>query len=306
MRRHSRARRRKSTKTRRRQRGGSKCLFINWGQGIGLGNQLFIYAAALIMKNHLKKWNLCIPPVEKNPHTSTDYRFLFKQGTPVEKTKETVKRLAEATVIHKDKNIRNGEWTAAELAKDSGTDFSDPSKNLRLKTSEYPEEGLYHNYESIAPAIPIVRKELQEELNARYTPSVENPDSTAFLHVRYGDYETHKMVGPIEYYKAAKAKLQALPSIKTIYVISDAKGIQWAASEGLTEGTTTIDDPDELKVLHIMSQCKAGACISASTYSIWGAILGPQTNPNATIIYPSTWVHLKGKDLSFPTTWVEI
>jgi hypothetical protein len=99
------------------------------------------------------------------------------------------------------------------------------------------------------------------------------------------------------------------PSIRTIYIISDEKGIEWAKKEGVPESKTQvqlISDPDELKVMYIMSQCKAGACISASTYSMWGAILGPQTNDAAIITYPSTWIKISAKELSFPKSWIEI
>jgi hypothetical protein len=230
---------------------------------------------------------------------------LFKQGNPVEKTKEIAKRIADATLIHKDKDIRNGEWKAEYLVKDSGNELTE-GKDLRLKSTDEPEAGYYQNYASIAPAIPIIRPELQAQLDSRYgTSRIENPDSTAFIHIRYGDYKTFSINASMDYYKAAKAKLLEYP-VKTIYLISDVEGIKWATSEGLTEGTQTIDDPDELKALYIMSQCKAGACISPSTYSLWGAILGPATNDAAIIVYPSTWIKISATELSLPKSWIQI
>ena len=302
-----------TTKRRRtRQRGGdNKCLFINWGPGIGLGNQLCIYAATVIIKNKLKNWDICIPPVKDNPHTKTDYRFLFKQGTPVERTSDIEERIKNATVVHKNKDIRHGYWKNTDLIANSGDEFKNSTKNLRMKTTEEPEGGYYQNYGSIAPAIDIIRPEIQEELNNRYgTDSfVEDPESSAFIHIRYGDYKTYNLVSSISYYKDAKALFKKESKIKTIYIISDKSGIEWAKTEGLGSDTDIkiqlVDEGDELKVLYIMSQCKAGGCISASTYSIWGAILGPGTNDSSLIVYPEKWNGMvTGKHIEFPERWI--
>jgi hypothetical protein len=313
----------KRRRTRKQAGGEKKCLFINWGPSLGLGNQLCIYAAAVIVKNKLKNWDICIPPAEKNPHTSTDYRFLFKQGRSVEITPEIQGRIDAAVLIHKNKDIRHGSWKNVDLIANSGDEFKDPAKNLRLKTTIEPEGGYYQNYGSIEPAIATIRPEIQEELAKKYGNEtlIKEPDSSAFIHVRYGDYKGIDLVSSIGYFKDAKARLEKESAIKSIYIISDKDGIAWVTSEGLTAAGTTgpsgptapagekpihlIDEPDELKVLYYMSQCKAGGCISASTYSIWGAIMGPGTNDSSVIIYPSTWNKMTGgKDLAFPERWV--
>lgn len=293
-------------RTRRHRGGEKKCLFINWGKGLGLGNQLFIYTAAVIIKNKLMNWDLCIPPVVGNPHAEMDYRFLFKQGRAVEKTPEVAQQIGNAVVLHKNKNITHGKWKKNDLIINSGDTLSNTSKNLRMKTTEEPEGGYYQNYESIEPGIGIVRPEIQAELDSRYGSSnpIENPDSAAFIHIRHGDYDIYQIMSPIEYFKAAKARFQSTPAIQTIYIISEGSGIEWAKNNGLTEGVQTIEDPDELKALYCMSQCKAGGCISASTFSVWGAILGPEKN--GIVIYPSKWVEINATELSFPEKWIQI
>lgn len=117
------------------------------------------------------------------------------------------------------------------------------------------------------------------------------------------------LLSSMDYFKAAKARLEKESTIKTIYLISDKTGMDWAKKEGLTATTAQtvypIDDPDELKVLYYMSQCKAGACISASTYSMWGAIMGPATNDSSLITYPAQWNGtITGKHIDFPERWV--
>ena len=302
----------KKRRTRKQRGGEKKCLFINWGPKIGLGNQLFIYAATVVVKNKLKHWDICIPPVKDNPHTSTDYRFLFKQGRPVDLTPEMKERInSAAAVIHKNKNVRHGSWKNTDLVVNSGDEFKNSTKNLRMKTTEEPEGGYYQNYGSIESAIEKIRPEIQEELTKKYGSDalIAEPAKSAFIHIRYGDYKEYKLISSMGYFKDAKARLEKESAIKSIYIISDKAGIEWATKEGLTtkgEKTVhTIDEPDELKVLYYMSQCKAGACISASTYSVWGAIMGPGTNDSSVIIYPSVWNKMvNGKDIDLPDRWI--
>jgi hypothetical protein len=221
-------------------------------------------------------------------------------------------RMRDAIVLHKAKEIRHSEWSDANLVLDSGDALNNPSANLRMKSNASPEDEFYHNYKGIEPAIDIVRPELQEELDARYKKDspVKDPATAAFLHIRYGDYKKLNLVGRIDYYKKARAHLEKQSNISLIYMISDADGLTWVAKEGLMDGCSKpihpIGDSDELKVLYIMSQCKAGACISSSTFSIWGAILGPGTNPESMITYPSWWVSTDVKNLSFPKRWIQI
>jgi len=266
----------------------------------------------VILKNKLKDWDICIPPARNNPHTETDYRFLFKQGRPVDDTPDMKERIGKATLIHKDKNVRHGYWKNSDLVTNSGDELKDPTKNLRMKTTAEPEAGLYQNYGAIEPAINSVRPELQEELTKRYgsDKTVENPETAAYIHIRYGDYKLFNMNSSMDYYRKAKARLEKESQIETLYIISQPDGIQWAREEGLLKESNkrmvVVDEKDELKVLYIMSQCKAGACISASTFSIWGAILGPVTNEKSLMIYPSKWIQISGKDLHFPERWIEI
>jgi hypothetical protein len=56
-----------------------------------------------------------------------------------------------------------------------------------------------------------------------------------------------------------------------------------------------------------MSLCSAGACTSASTFGLWGIILGADQNKSATILYPAKWVtDHSTKSLMFPSWWKEL
>ena len=55
-------------------------------------------------------------------------------------------------------------------------------------------------------------------------------------------------------------------------------------------------------------QCRGGAVLSGSTFSAWGALLGPNENPESLIIYPATMQHLSGSKnpMSFPDRWTAV
>ena len=305
-RRRTRLRKRRGRRTRKLKGGSAKsCLFINWDIGIGIGNQLCIYAAAVRIKNALKHWDICIPPL-KQKHSDVDYRYLFKQGIPVERDDE---RIGKAGLVHSNIQPWHDAWNTKDLVAHSGNIFQDPTKNIRLKS--VTEEGYYHNYSSIAPAIDSVRTDILEELSKQYggeSGRIKNPSSSAFLHIRHGDYAEWGVVADKSYYIKGLQELEK--TIEDIYIISTKEGIEWANSEEILGGATRnihiIDDDDELKVLYLMSLCKAGACISPSTYSMWGAILGPQTNAESRIFYPSKWLNHDADIMALPAEWTRI
>jgi hypothetical protein len=47
---------------------------------------------------------------------------------------------------------------------------------------------------------------------------------------------------------------------------------------------------NELQTLYAMMLCEAGAVISNSTFSSWGAMLGADKNTKSTIVYSKTWI----------------
>jgi hypothetical protein len=272
---------------------------------VGLGNQLCIYAAALRLKEALKHWDICIPPL-KQKHSDIDYRYLFKEGIPVERDD---RRIARAGKIHDKIDTHYNAWNTKDLVVNSGTIFTNPKKNIRMKSLS--DGGYYHNYSSIAPAIDTVRSDLLEELSKQYgseSDRIRNPSKAAFLHIRHGDYTSWGWMSDASYYTKALKELEK--TMEDIYIISIKEGIEWANSEQILDGATrnihSIDDDDELKVMYLMSLCKGGACISPSTYSMWGAILGPGTNPESSIYYPARWLSRDADIMGLPAEWKRI
>ena len=260
---------------------------------------MFVYAAAVVVKEKIGT-QLCLLPYT-NKHSENDYRsLLFKQGKPVEKSSvaarvEGAKRLLgemklESTASHKD-------W-----------EYKPASENSRRNT--IMGDAHFQNYPAIQTAIPILRKDFGEIFAERYSGFKDTIKPTsAFLHIRKGDYE-HLLSLNNDYYTRGLSILDAVASITDIYVVSD--DIEWCKGQGFTSSKLRwFDDPedmkDEIKTLYLMSLCLGGACISASTFSTWGAILGADQNEESTIIYPSSWITGRpSSEFKFPARWKQI
>jgi len=301
-----RSRRRNKRKDRRgsrKHRGGSSdtCIFVSFPPKSGLGNLMFVYAAAIVVKEKLQT-PICLLPYT-NEHSDKDYRdILFKQGKPVDKSTvkqriDGAKRLLgemtlESTESHKD-------WSYTPASENSG-------RNTIMGDS------YFQNYPAITGAIPIIRKDCAEIFGARY-PGFKDTikPNSAFMHVRKGDYKDLLSLNN-DYYTRGLAELDGVKEITDIYIVSDdikwCKDQEWAKKSSKIRWFDNPDDvKDELKTMYLMSLCLGGACISASTFSTWGAILGADQNEASTIIYPSSWITGRpSSEFKFPERWKQI
>jgi hypothetical protein len=274
--------------------GGDKCIFVPLGGG--LGNQMYVYAASITVKNKLGL-PLCILPIRDNKRSETDYRkILFKQGRPIEPEEIGSRMNAATKVLNAVKNPHN-EWNSTQLS-------ANTSKNVLLAG------GFFQSYNSIKSAIPTIRADCKEVFEERYVGFKDKiAPSSAFIHVRKGDYGSASLAA--DYYKRGLLILEAVPEITDIYILSD--DIAWCKEQGFSSPKLRwFDNPedskDELKAMYLMTLCLGGACISASTFSSWGAILGADQNEKSTIIYPKKWSisHSNSSAQKFPARWKAI
>lgn len=262
---------------------------------------MFVYAAGIVVKEKLGT-PLCLLPYT-NKHSDKDYRdILFKQGRAVDNTAmkertDAAKRLLPEMKLD-DKNS-HADWTYTPAGDDSTQDT-------------IVGDSYFQNYTAISAAIPIIRKDYAEIFGARYPGFKDTIKPTsAFMHVRIGDYY-HIFSLNNDYYTRGLALLDDVSDITDIYILSD--DIPWCKEQGWAKKSSKLrwvdnpdDSKDELKGMYLMSLCLGGACISASTFSTWGAILGADQNPNSTIVYPSTWVTgSSSSDFKFPDRWKQI
>lgn len=259
----------------------------------GLGNQLFIYAAALSFQESLDVPTFLLP-VDRmgngsNIHSKRDYREIFRGVEPM---KRNDTRLAGAYRFNfSDKNTVYGNFNRDELPIHTGRYI-------------YIRNHYFQNYECVKLVIPKVRVHLLPQLEKSYGDLQVDSRSSAFIHVRRGDFLTADNANrllPIEYYHQGLDILNKISHLSSIYIISE--DIDWCKNHhwNTTKKLEFFDDPDELKTLYMMSQCKAGAVLSNSTFSCWGAFLGAYDSWG-TVVYPISTSFLQ----SVPKAWTGI
>ena len=259
----------------------------------GLGNQLFIYAAALSFEESLGVPAFLLP-VDRmgsgsNIHSKRDYREIFKGVQPM---KRNDTRLAQAYRFKfSDKNIVYGNFNKDELPIHAGKYI-------------YIRDHYFQNYQCIKLVIPKVRLYLLPQLEKSYGDLQIDSRSSAFIHVRRGDFLTAdngSRLLPIDYYHKGLDVLNKITHLSSIYIISE--DIDWCKNHNwnTTKKLEFFDDPDELKTLYMMSKCKAGAVVSNSTFSCWGAFLGAYDSWG-TVVYPLSKAFLN----PVPKAWTGI
>ena len=302
--RRKRSKRNHSRKIKRRSKstpffiGGEtdKCLFVSFPVVGGIGNQLFVYAAAIVAKNKVNI-PMCILPID-NPHSSVDYRkLLFKQGKPVENQDVKPRRNAATRILDKVAKVHNT-WTNTNIVANS-------SKNLIIG------DNYFQNYEPIRSAFPIIRADFKNVFEEKYPGYKDTiPATAAFMHVRRGDYVGMSASLGTDYYKKCLTILDGVDTIKDIYIISN--DMTWCKEQGFSSSKIKWADTDdiqkdELKSLYLMMLCLGGAILSASTFSLWGVILGADQNEKSTILYPSNWfINGDSSQLNLPSWWQRI
>jgi len=253
----------------------------------GLGNQLYTYAAGKRIQKSLGTPLFMVFATDKNPHSDKDYRaILFKDCTAIERNDPRMSDKIDARVQDKF-------W-------DPWSPDSIPSTNQYV----FLPQQWYQDFPSIQSEIPEVRESVLKILKGLYPDTVMESEA-AFIHVRRGDY-TDKgndvYLLDMDYYNKALEAMNGSP-VETYYIFSN--DVAWCKQQSWNTAKSIhyIDEPDELKTLYMMSLCKAGAIISNSTFSSWGAFLGPYS-ASGKIIYPSKWLY--GASTDFPTDWVKI
>ena len=283
---------RKGTRRNRRHRGGGNCLFVSFPPDSGLGNLMFVYAAAIVVRDKIRS-QMCLLPYT-NKHSDKDYRtILFKQGKSVEKDSRVdgAKRLLGNLTLESTESHTRWNYTASPENSTGDTIMGD---------------AYFQNYDCIIPAISTIRKDCVD-IFANMYPGFKDTikPTSAFMHIRKGDYKDLLSLNN-DYYNRALAMLDTANGITDIYILSD--DIAWCKQqEWKSAKIQWFDEPDELKSMYLMSLCLGGACISASTFSTWGAILGADQNESSTIVYPSSWITGRpSSELQFPSRWKQI
>lgn len=296
-----------------RKRSDKPCVFINMLENEGLGNQLFIYAAGIVAS---KKTGLpiCLIKSRKNPHSRNLYKNLFKHPTNVQifdnEADVTDRTEAAETILHLMNGHATAKWSNNNIRYSNNTKKTNARMPFRL----------FQNYSAIEGVIDEVKERLihKEFRKSKYDALRKGTDSatSAFVHVRRGDYVGTGWHLNEDYYKRAVETLKTESQkknteIKTLWIISTDP--EWCESVWgkETDSLKYFESKNELEALYKMMLCEAGGVLSASTFSSWGGMMGPDRVVNSTIVYPLNWLtHDNDGDnpLNFPDDgkWIGI
>lgn len=240
------------------------------GYWSGLGNQLFILAAAeSFAKQTGRKFYINTTQTPYNPHSSKNYyNSILKNFIPL----SVFTRLEFA--IKEPDNQPYVDWASV------------------IKSNDIPMHivlvGFFQNWKYVEP----VRDTFTNRLYFNTDIEKKYPDISerVFVHVRGRDYLTWVgFVDLTEYYKKCLSMIQ-----DEIVVFTDdqeyAKKVLNRPCEFIVE--------NEVDSLYLMSKCKGCIC-SNSTFAWWGAYL----NPNRQIFIPSKW-HNDIENYRFPGTTI--
>jgi hypothetical protein len=186
--------------------------------------------------------------------------------------------------------------------------------DMTLLTRDHANfEGYWQYYPYIKPVLPLLRKEfvLQEKYYTTKFLSLQEVvsgcDSIA-VHVRRGDYLTHKGVFrdlKFDYYMRALAEFK---DGDTVFIFSD--DLPWCRVKfkpDYSKRKFVFVDLNEYLSFELMRLCNHHI-IANSTFSYWAAIL--KDDPNQVVVCPSEWLVNKiqddGKEIFFPKHWLKI
>lgn len=265
---------------------------IAWTIG-GLGNQMFIVAAAWLCATY-HKCPLYMLTNTGNKHNKEghDYRetIFSRFGTQIhdrELTQQTLQILCASG------------WSLAHQGKPAFAPYS------YLDT---PPPCIYMFYYQFFPPIEEKEEELRTlfceglaPLCERLRSVVTDPSRTAFLHVRRGDYLQYSTIHPLvpsSYYEEALRQCDA----EKVLVFSDdpawVKEQPWAHTDRLQ----ILEGYNELETMALMTLCEGGAICANSSFSWWGAFLGPH-RVRAPVFVPSVWILTEQVVCLFPEEW---
>ena len=248
----------------------------------GLGNQLFQYAAGLILKEARDVRLIKAPPA----HSGRDYRKILYGALG------SVDQAPAIPILQLDS-------------------FSVWKPEDYLALSNCILQGYFQYLPAIQGVLPPLREDIlqmlrphREAMRAKY--GITDSSSVGFIHVRRGDYLTAPpnlhWIMDTEYYR--KGLIKVAKQIRWIVLSDD---VAWCREQEIFTDFSTIqiaDEPDELDGLALMSLCCGGAIIANSTYSWWGAMLGAE-HAGAQVVYPSKWFSRSIPQL-FPNGWARL
>jgi hypothetical protein len=219
----------------------------------GLGNLLFqIAAGETLAKNNERKYFI------ENLNTSSKH----SNGMYFDSILKNWKKLYTPvqSIVFNEPNFEYTDW---------------------LPHTQFPAiclDGYFQNWMYV-PSDFTNRLSFDTSISAKY----DKLKTSAFLHVRGGDYKTHWLhdIGLDPYYEKA---ILEFPKGTHFYVFTN--DLEYAKTKSFLNNISyTFVIENEVDSLYLMSQCELGGICANSSFSWWGAYL----NPNRKLVMPSKW-----------------
>ena len=268
----------------------------------GLGNQMFIVAAAFVAgKRNGYPVYLLENSLENNKHNTLKQNYndsIFKHmGIRIPIVGKT------------------GEF--AQFVRHYGYTEHAQYGFQPWRPEDVPSGSIMASYYQFYPVLAPFESELRDTFLQGLQPYLDafkgrDLTRSAFLHIRRGDYLENPHIHFIqqtEYYKTCVMRLLetvGFQGLQTIYVVSD--DMDWVRSQPFFQNSlfTLYDSKDELMTLGLMSLCKAGAICGNSTFSWWGAFLGAHS-ARAPVFVPKRWIGGDSHPVAlFPEEWATV
>ena len=270
----------------------------------GLGNQMFIYALYISMKQKGINARIDLSDmIHYHVHHGYEMHRVFKlpqvEFKMNQKLKKTVEFLFFKTIIERKQH--------GSLVPYFG--------KQRWPFVYY--KGFYQNERYFSQCKDLIRKAFTFDLTQANNQSIEmvntidNDPHAVSIHVRRGDYllpQHFKHTGcicTIAYYQRAIDYMLMQDSNARFYVFSD--GMEWVEQNlRLPSNSVYIDwnkGSDSWQDMMLMSHCKNNI-ICNSTFSWWGAWLND--NPNKLVVCPDKWSAKEKASKFVPNKWKQI
>ncbi len=274
----------------------------------GLGNQLFIYAAAktLAKKNETTlKLDISDYKNEGLRNFQLDY---FNTNYEIASLKE----IKEFTEISFRKKIQNKLFNK-NVYKERKFEFN--KRFIKSKSPIYIK-GYFQSEKYFEENKTGIKKELSFkietlEINEEILKEIENSNSVS-IHIRRGDYlnknivETHGVLG-LDYYNTSIAIINSKITEAKFFIFTDST--KWVENNINVSNCTIVSNlysQSPIQDLFLMSKCKHNI-IANSSFSWWGAWLNE--NVNKIVVAPKKWFGPKGPksfDSLYPDNWIKI
>lgn len=242
----------------------------------GLGNQLFQYAAARAVAHH-HPGQIYVEEETENPHNHKKYNYALIF-------------MKQAVLVHTPPTCSH--------------EFHQVSSFVPWHPDAiHPPVKLYGYFQYFHALQPILLDLVLEYKNALspFLSDFVNPETSLFIHVRRGDYlklPHYHYIQTKKYYENAFCEWRKRNVGNDVHVFLMSDDPQWCRDQSWTFPYTLYENEDEVQTLALMSQCQAGAIISNSSFSYWGAML----SQSAHVFYPERWIAETVHDL-FPSHW---